>query len=233
MKQRYMPPTKCISVIIPCYNEEKVIRDNYYLISNFLDKYRFSYEIIYINDGSTDKTLEKLRSIDKNFNGVNIISYKKNVGKGYAVFRGLCESNFKTKLILDADLSVSITELFKLNWNWVINQPVIKGQRVQVIRQPFYRILLGKAWKLITYYYTGLYMDTQCPFMILNLDDAFYWCLGVKGFAFDVEILAKAKKEGHHINMVTVEYLNNEDSSVSFGKMIKMFLDLRNIKKKI
>lgn len=224
---------KSISVIIPCYNEEKKIFTCYNRISSFLDKYSFNYQIMFINDGSTDDSLAVMRSIQKkDFSGVNVITYKKNIGKGYAVFRGLNESIFNTKLILDCDLSISINELYKLNWTWVRNQKIIKGQRIQVERQPLYRVFVGKVWKFITYLFTGIYMDTQAPFMILNLNQKFYKDLEINGFAFDVEILAKTKAEGFKIEQVSVEYRNDTDSSVTFIKTLKMLGELYKIRKK-
>jgi len=227
-----MVKSKCISVIIPCYNEQDNIEISYNQVSTYLDNHGFNYQIIFVNDGSTDNTLKILQHIQKEYFGVNIITYDKNVGKGYAVYRGLNDAVYKTKLILDCDLSVCISELYKLNWNWVRNQPIIKGQRIQVIRQPLYRIILGKIFKMITYLLTGLNYDTQCPFTILNLDKEFYSNLKINGFAFDVEILLKAKNQEEPVYLFNVDYYNQRKSTVTFSKIIKMLFELIKIRSK-
>jgi len=223
---------KQISVIIPCYNERKNIQRCYNLVKEFLIRHNFEFEIIFVNDGSTDHSLEIIKKLSEGNYLLNYTSYKKNVGKGYAVFRGLNQAKYKTKLLLDCDLSININELYKLNWVWVINQYIIKGQRIQVEKQPLYRIFVGKVWKFITYIFTGIYMDTQAPFTILNFNKDFYTDLEINGFAFDVEILAKAKSMGFNIWQVSVEYRNDRESSVTFLKTMKMLSELRRIRKK-
>ncbi len=224
---------KFISVIIPCYNEHNNIQRCYNTIKEYLIKHNFQFEILFVNDGSTDHSLEILKKLSENNYLLNYITYKKNVGKGYAVFRGLNKAKYKTKLLLDCDLSIDINELYKLNWVWVINQKIIKGQRIQIKRQPIFRIFVGKVWKFITYLLTGIYMDTQSPFCIMNFEPEFYSDLSINGFAFDVEILAKAKAEGHEIKKVLVDYHNDTDSKVTFLKTIKMMSELYKIRKKM
>ena len=176
--------TKLI-IQIPCYNEEKYVMRCYTFLKSYLTEHKFDYEILFINDGSTDNTIKELWVIQKADTNVKLISYSKNKGKGLAVTVGLRYSKHRIKLILDCDLSVDIDELYKINWAWIIKQNVIKGQRIQTVRQPLYRIFLGKCWKLLIGQATGLYMDTQNPFAIINLPQDFYEGLSVKGFARD------------------------------------------------
>jgi len=217
---------KFISVIIPCYNEDNNIIDCYLELQEYLNKNRYIYEIVFIDDGSTDKTKKVIESLVDGDTWVKGIFYKKNLGKGYAVFRGLNESRYKTKLILDCDLSVHIKELSGFSWKFLKGQKIIKGHRRQVVKQPLYRIVVGKVWKFITYLFTGLYLDTQCPFTVLNLHYSFYKHLKINGFAFDVEILYNAKKQGIKPQIIKVDYRNDFDSKVTFKKTMLMLKEL-------
>ena len=91
-----------ISIIIPSFNEEgNIIELNKKITQNLKD---FEYELIYINDGSTDKTLEKIKNISKNEDNIKYISFSRNFGKDAAIYAGLKYSTGDYICILDADL---------------------------------------------------------------------------------------------------------------------------------
>jgi len=223
---------KTISVIIPCYNEQDRIEKTIRTSIAFLNDNGFEYEIMLVNDGSKDATLTVIKRLKLKYKNINYVSYKKNNGKGFAVRQGLLKSKHFTKVIIDADNSVALTELYKLNWDWIQSTELIKGQRIQEVRQPLYRIFVGKCFKALVWIFTGLYMDTQCPFTILRLSQNFYLELDIDGFAFDVEILYIAKQYNMPINKIFVSYKNNPDSKVTFWKTLLMLKEIKKIKKK-
>lgn len=96
---------KIISVVVPCYNEEEVIKDFYTeIIKVFEELKNYKYELVFINDGSNDKTLEilkRLKIVDKN---IKIISFSRNFGKESAIYAGLENSNGDLIVVIDADL---------------------------------------------------------------------------------------------------------------------------------
>jgi glycosyltransferase involved in cell wall biosynthesis len=81
-----------ISVIIPCYNEEKIIYRNAIKVFNYLKERFKNFEIIVVNDGSKDRTIEELRKLE-NFIKIKVINNKKNQGKVKAVRDGILRSN--------------------------------------------------------------------------------------------------------------------------------------------
>ena len=103
---------KSISVILPCFNEEKVIRQNIINIHRYISGRFSDFEIITVNDGSADKTLAELKKIHDEFN-VSIIDNPVNEGKGKAVKDGIKKSRFEIVMFLDADLGIPIEELDK------------------------------------------------------------------------------------------------------------------------
>jgi len=223
---------RTISVIIPCYNEAMKISDTVNAIDKFLSLRNFDYEIILINDGSSDNTQDIILSLGRRYKKVYFKALMKNMGKGYAVRQGLLMAKHHSKLILDADQSVSIIELEKLNLCWKQDFKIIKGQRIQVERQPLHRIFAGKCFKILVWIFIGLYLDSQCPFTLLRLPKEFYHDLKIDGFAFDVEILYKAKLQNIHIRKFDVMYFNDEDSSVKLKHYFMMFKELLEIRKR-
>ena len=86
-----------ISVIIPCYNEENIIRDSIQKIYNFFEEKQYVFEVVVINNASTDNTLELLNEINKNYQ-INILNENKK-GKGNAIKLGLLNLKFGFELL--------------------------------------------------------------------------------------------------------------------------------------
>jgi len=95
---------KSLCIIVPCFNEEAVIEVTYERLRKILDKLELDATIIFINDGSKDRTLEILASIAETDKSVKIISFSRNFGHQAAVTAGIhfCESDLA--VIIDADL---------------------------------------------------------------------------------------------------------------------------------
>lgn len=96
---------KKISIVVPCYNEEEALPFFYKEITEIAKKMDYvEFEILFINDGSKDKTLEKLRELARIDNRVRYISFSRNFGKESAMYAGLKESTGDYVAIMDADL---------------------------------------------------------------------------------------------------------------------------------
>ena len=93
-----------LSVVLPCYNLEKTIYQNTKRITEYLKKSGNTFEVIAINDGSLDDTSEELFRAQRDL-GIQVITYTKNRGKGYAVRKGVAASRGEITGFLDADLS--------------------------------------------------------------------------------------------------------------------------------
>ena len=99
-----------LSIIVPAYNEEgNILEMNKSLVNTLSD---IDYEIIYIDDGSKDKTLEKIKSISKN--NIKYISFSRNFGKEAAIYAGLKKSTGKYTCIIDADLQQNPKYILKM-----------------------------------------------------------------------------------------------------------------------
>ena len=104
---------KSISIIFPFYNEQNRIKKTLIDIKRFnLSNKHIKKEFIFVNDGSSDKTIDILNNFRKNYNNIKIINYKINRGKGYALKRGVKLAKYDWILTTDSDLSVSSFQLF-------------------------------------------------------------------------------------------------------------------------
>ncbi|MFT3751936.1 MAG: glycosyltransferase family 2 protein [Paludibacter sp.] len=98
---------KSLSVIVPCFNEEEVIAETYKRIKAVLKTLDLSTEIIFINDGSSDRTVELLSELLETDNSLKIISFSRNFGHQKAVTAGINNCQSDMAVIIDADLQDS------------------------------------------------------------------------------------------------------------------------------
>lgn len=93
-----------ISIVVPCFNEESVIEEFHQELSNTMSAQTYDYEVVYINDGSTDATLEKLKHITHQQPNLSYLSFSRNFGKESSMLAGIEYSTGDAVVILDADL---------------------------------------------------------------------------------------------------------------------------------
>ncbi|KKQ18710.1 MAG: Glycosyl transferase, family 2 [Berkelbacteria bacterium GW2011_GWA1_36_9] len=111
-----------LSVIIPAYNEEKRLPETLKKVRNYLnhqnitrlDSARQAYEVIVVNDGSTDSTPRVASGLIKDWDGFRLVDNKENQGKGAVVKQGMLEAKGDWRLFMDADNSTDISEIEKL-----------------------------------------------------------------------------------------------------------------------
>lgn len=228
-----------LSVIIPAYNEEKRITKSLMEIDGYLRLQKYEYEIIVVNDGSADKTVEVIRKLEPQVKNLFLIDNKKNQGKGFAVRQGFLKATGKYKLFADADNSVSINQIenffpyFKQNYDILIASRNLKGSALRPA-QPLQRRALGYAFSLIFKIFIGVcgIKDSQCGFKIFtkkSAEDILPRCR-INRWSFDAEILAIAKKLGYKIKEVPVIWKNDSNSRVNLAGMFGAVKDLVKIK---
>lgn len=227
-----------LSVIIPTYNEEKRIVKTIEEVYDYLKKQPYDSEIVVVNDGSNDKTVKAASILKTKIANLTIIDNQKNHGKGYVVRQGLLRSKGKYRLFTDADNSTPINQLEKFlpyvkDYDIIIGSRSIKGSKI-INLQPFYRRVLGKIYGFLVKIIIGLWSisDTQCGFKMFNaksISSILSKCI-INSFSFDVEILVAAKKLSYKIKEVPVIWLNDQNTKVSFKKMVQSVFDLVRIR---
>lgn len=106
-----------LSIVVPCYNEQEVLNlfneEIHKTVLNVI-KDTYTYELLFINDGSTDKTLEILKDLKKTDENIRIISFSRNFGKEAAIYAGLENSTGDLVVIMDADLQHSPEKILEM-----------------------------------------------------------------------------------------------------------------------
>lgn len=93
-----------LTVITPCYNEEETVELFYEELSKYLPCIDMDYEILFVDDGSKDKTLEKCKKLKERDSKIKVISFSRNFGKEAAMYAGLSESKGDYVVLMDTDL---------------------------------------------------------------------------------------------------------------------------------
>ena len=231
--------TKDISLVVPAYNEGSYIEGTITSMNSFLSKKYPSFEIIVVDDGSSDNTGSVLSELSKKVTRLKILTNVTNMGKGYSVRKGVLSAKGKNIAFSDSDLSVPIEELdrfldcLKEGNDIAIGSRALKSSSI-IKGQSFLRKNMGRTFNLlIRLFLFGGIVDTQCGFKVFKSKVAktLFNLQRIKGFCFDAEILYIAKKLKYKIQEVPVKWVNRADSRVSMIKnSALMFLDIFRIK---
>lgn len=138
-----------VSVILPCYNEEAILKKNFTTINDYLEESNYDFEILIINDGSTDKTKEIANELENLFHHVRVIHHPCNLNLGRALQTGFHNSNGDILVVMDIDLSYSVEHIGRMvdkmiekAADIVIASPYMKGGKVTAV--PFGRKIMSK-----------------------------------------------------------------------------------------
>jgi len=228
-----------LSVVVPAYNEEKCIRSTIERIYDFLEKNFKSYEIIVVDDGSTDRTCKIVSELSGRIKDLKLLRNAGQSGKGESVKRGMMQASSEYILFSDADLSTPIEEIMTfLNYaengaEVIIGSRAAKGANV-LKKQSFLRQNMGRTFNFLVqiFLFSGI-KDTQCGFKCFSKKaaEALFKGQRIRGFCFDAEVLYIAKKKGYEIKEVPVTWVNRQDSRVTLVRgALGMLLDIFRIK---
>jgi len=228
-----------ISVVVPCFNEEKTIFKNIGKIADYLSLRFEHWEIIAVNDGSADRTGNELQKIKQGTN-IKIINNSENQGKGGAVKSGILESCYDTVMFLDADLGIPIEELEKFmieirsGYDLVIASRFVPGLKL-VRPVQWHRKIMEKVFRLMRMLIINdrNVKDTQCGFKVFKREVAMqiFSRISVKRFAFDAELIFIANKLKYKIKELPISLQNPPNSHVRiFRDPLNMMSDLLRIR---
>ncbi len=216
-----------LSVILPAYNEGKVIEGNLNILIQKLDDLGLDYEIIIVNDGSKDDTLEKITSCKHP--RVKILSYAANRGKGFAVRYGVNAAVGRYILFMDVDLSTDLGEInkFMLTMRPGFFDVIIGNRKIdlsfQLVQQPFYRRFLGGGFAQLSSLTIGhRFLDFTCGFKMFTSTAAkrIFSRQRIFNWAFDTELIYIALLQGFKIHEIPVIWRDQGDSKVRLGREI-------------
>jgi len=223
-----------LSVVVPAYNEATRLEATLRAILGAGEPWDF--EIVVVDDGSTDGTADIAEAILKDSGRGRVIRLARNEGKGAAIRTGVVATTGQAVVYMDADLATDLSALGPaLNAlgaaDVVVGSRVVDGASVQNSTRS--RAVMARAFNGLVHMSTDLELkDTQCGFK------AFRGPVGRKlfglsrscGFAFDVEVLLLARRLGYTIVEVPVRWTAVEGSSVRpISDSLQMAFDLTRI----
>lgn len=229
--------TPFLSIIIPAFNEAARLPETLEQIDQFLSTQAFSFEILVVENGSTDDTLQIAQGLQKKIPHLKVMREEIR-GKGWAVRQGMLAAQGEFRFICDADLSMPIEDVLRFIPPQLQDSPIAIASREApgAVRydEPEYRHLVGRIFNLLVrlMLLKGL-NDTQCGFKCFRADAAqrIFPLVSITGWTFDVEALFIGRKLGYPIVEIPIHWYYKSHSRVKVLRdSITMGLDLVKIR---
>ena len=214
-----------LSVVIPLYNEAGCLGSNIVLLDDYLRSLKLAYELVLVDDGSTDSTRRICRDIVGRNLFARLISYSKNRGKGYAVKTGVLNSAGRYIIFTDADLAVPVRFIGKCLRRLEGGTPVVIGSRHLPessfrVREDPLRQVLGEIFRRFARASLGLRVsDITCGLKGFEKKAAFdiFSRSRIDRWGYDAEVIFLARKLGLPIEEIPVDWYHSFDSKVKVG----------------
>lgn len=229
-----------LSVIIPAYNEANRLPITLIDVDKHLSNNEFSYEIIVVNDGSTDATSEIVRRFALLIKNLRLVDNPFHQGRGMAMRQGALTARGNWRVFMDADNSTSIVEFNKMipylnprgGYDVAIVSRSVHGSLVKA-HQPIGRYFLTKCGNLLSrlLLLKGIH-DPQCGFKCFSEDvsRAIFSLTKTNNWAFDIELLVLAQKNGYKIKELPVFWLYGFRSRKKLSDYFRFFWDVIKIR---
>lgn len=157
-----------ISVVIPSYNEEDVIKLTATTIEKILNKNKIPYELVFVDDGSIDNTWSEIISISKNSKNIRGVKFSKNFGKDSAIMAGLTEATGDCCVVIDCDLQHPPEKIIEMYNLWKKGYEIVEGQKNSRGKENFIRSASAKIFNSIITSIIGIDMNNASDFKLLD-----------------------------------------------------------------
>lgn len=199
-KDKHHPEKPLVSIILPAFNEEAIIKKNIAILYEYLETLndKYDWEILIVNDGSSDQTGALAESISKSYENMTVYHHKTNRNLGTAMRTGFDNSQGDYVIVMDIDLSYSPEHIGKLlnkieeaDADMVIASPYMKGGKNTCV--PFMRLLLSKTVNFLMRKASNLNIHTFTG-MVRAYNGDFVRSINTKSTTYDInpELILKA-----------------------------------------
>jgi len=226
------PEDQALSVVIPAYNERGTIAGSIKRLQSDLRRLNLDYEIIVVDDGSTDNTSELVKEMaNYNEGKLRFIHMDRNMGKGEAFRRGYEESRGSYVLLKDADLETP-QNLLADYLKYVRGADVVvasKRHPESEVSYGFCRSFLSRGFnQLVNVLFNLRLDDTQCGFKLFRREvlDTVMPILTLKKYAFDVELLVCVRNRGFKVVSAPIVLRNLRERTMKMRAIFRMGIDL-------
>jgi dolichyl-phosphate beta-glucosyltransferase len=227
-----------LSLVIPAHNEESRLPGTLEQVFAFLEKQTYSAEVIIVENGSTDRTLDIAQGFAGHYPSLRVIHTDER-GKGLAVKRGMLAARGAYRFFADADFSMPVDEINRFLPPALPDFDIVIASRetAGAVRygEPFRRHLSGRVFNaLIRLVVLPGLEDTQCGFKCFRapvVEDIFPRQT-MPGWSFDVELLYIARRKGYRVQEIGVPWYFNPETKVSLVRdSLRMAADLFTIRR--
>ena len=225
-----------ISIVIPAYNEEANIERTLLEVYNYLQKQKLGFEILVMNDGSTDQTSQRVGELLRGRREIKLIDNPTNRGKGAVIKESMKLVQNDYFLFMDADNSTPITEIKKFIPFLEQGVPAVIGSRYLntsriIYPQPRTRQILGRGYRLLSRLLFGLSLsDFNCGFKAYRTDIAksIFQQMRMNDWTFDIELLYLFTQSQIQIQEVPIDWSHVEKKShqMIFGTALRSLINL-------
>lgn len=150
-----------LSVIVPVFNEEEVIDESYRRLTEIAKNIKESYEIIFVNDGSSDSTEFKIKNICDGDYHIKLINFSRNFGHQSAITAGMKCSKGKAIIVIDADLQDPPEVMVEMVKKWREGYKVVYGKRISREGETLFKKVTAKVFYRFLNYFSDIKIPTD------------------------------------------------------------------------
>lgn len=221
-----------ISVFFPCYNDENSIGNLVEAAYKTLESITREYEVIVVDDGSTDESREVLKELKKRYKNLKLVFHKKNAGYGKALQSGLKKASCETVFYTDGDGQYDVGELPLLFNLMTPDTDFVNGIKM-ARNDPTYRILLGNMYSFLVRWLFWLPVyDVDCDFRLIRKAVLDKIKLQSVSGSICVELVKKAQLAGARFRQVTIHHYERKWGESQFfrlDRLLNTFVELTEL----
>jgi len=222
------PSCHSISVVLPAYNEEQVIANAVFTVLHVLNAWHLDFEVLVVNDGSTDRTGEIVAALADDHPGVRLITHPTNEGYGASLVSGFAAATKELTFFMDSDGQFDIRDLQKF-FPLIDTYDAVIGYRIDR-QDSWMRKLNAWGWKHLIGWVLDVHVrDVDCAFKLYRADFFHQSVLETRGAMINTEILYKMKRLGYSYTQIGVHHLprtSGEATGAKLSVIIRAFREL-------
>lgn len=218
-----------VSIFFPCYNDAKSIGTLVKTAFSVIKKYTDTYEVIVVDDASTDSSRILLRQLAKKYQKLRLVFHSKNLGYGGALRSGFKTAKYVLVFYTDGDGQYDVSELpILLN---LMSEDVDFVNGIKMARQdPTYRIVIGNLYSfLVRWLFWIPILDIDCDFRLIRKKIIDKLDLQCSSGAICIELVKKAQRAGANFRQVSVHHLERKFGKSQFFRAKRILFTLREI----
>ena len=217
-----------LSVILPAYNEAQVIASTVSTVHSVLDGWKVDFEIIVVNDGSTDQTGAILAALAARDPRIRFVTHPVNQGYGAALVSGFAAATKELTFFMDADGQFDISDL-RTFFLFIDRYDAVIGYRMDR-QDSWMRKLNAWGWKLLIGWMLGVHVrDVDCAFKLLHTEFLHQHPLETRGAMINAELLYTLTQAGGTYKELAVHHLPRQTGRATGAKLSVIFRAFREL----